>query len=103
MHVDRSLLGPLLRYGGNVQVSNLVQVANTQTDKLVLALFAPLSWIALFELGSRLALNVRWLPLSVFPPIVSRTATATTTPIRLATRAYYERQLRQCYRFLVSR
>ena len=101
LSVDRHSAKALLQYGGNIQTSNLVQVVNTQTDKLILVAFVPLSWIGLFELGLRLALTIRNLALSAFPPIVSRAANEGSGAATDDVARFYRRQLHQTYRFIV--
>ena len=81
----------LLSYSANIQVSNIAQVLNTQTDRIILAFFAPLAWIGQFELGSRAALSLRAIPLAAFAPIIADSARVHVVQGLAGTRAMYLR------------
>ncbi len=62
------------RYGTNVQLVNLVVLINAQADKPILLLFAPLSFVGLYELGSRVAYTIRTIPVTAFGPLIAASA-----------------------------
>jgi O-antigen/teichoic acid export membrane protein len=91
--VTREEWRELLRYGANMQVANLAVVVNAQSDKFVLLLFAPLSWIGLYELGARVAFSLRSLVVAAFGPMVAAAARAGSSNDREHIRGFYERTL----------
>lgn len=75
----------LVRYGTNLQVSGLAVVVNAQADKpLVLAFGGSLKLVGYYELGSRVAIQLRALPVALLGPLTVRAAVAgqTTASIR---------------------
>jgi O-antigen/teichoic acid export membrane protein len=95
----RSLFG----YGMNLQVTNLVVVINLQSDKPVLLAFGgSLRFIAFYELASRVAFQLRSLPVMALAPLSAVAASDTAGRPVAVIRAYYERSLHQIVSFGVA-
>lgn len=84
----------LLRYGGNLQLINLVVVINVQSDKpVLLAAGGSLRFVAYYELASRVAFQLRSLPVMALGPLATQAAhDAAGKPIEVL-RRFYERSL----------
>jgi O-antigen/teichoic acid export membrane protein len=95
----RSLFG----YGMNLQVVNLVVVINLQSDKPVLLAFGgSLRFIAFYELASRVAFQLRSLPVMALAPLAAVAASDTAGRPIAVIRGYYERSLHQIVTFGVA-
>jgi len=57
----RQTLRQLLGYGTKVQISQLADLANSQTDRLLVGYFLGLGPVAYYELGSRVVLTIKRL------------------------------------------
>jgi O-antigen/teichoic acid export membrane protein len=53
-HVDASLAGPLLSFGGTLVLTNLCSLVIEQTDRLVIAAFLPISEVTHYSAGFKL-------------------------------------------------
>lgn len=64
-------LREMLPFGMRIQVSKFAELASYQADKVLLAVFLPLQFVTMYDLGSRIASLMRDLPYaltaSVFP------------------------------------
>jgi O-antigen/teichoic acid export membrane protein len=88
----RSLFG----YGLNLQMANLVLVINVQSDKPVLLAFGgSLRFIAFYELASKVAFQLRSLPVMALAPLTAVAAAETAGRPVAILRAFYERTLTQ--------
>jgi O-antigen/teichoic acid export membrane protein len=67
---DASLMRRLLRFGGQLQVSKLAEVVQSQFDKLLLTRFIGLGAVSLYDFGSRPLVRLRTLPLTAIASIV---------------------------------
>lgn len=95
----RSLFG----YGLNLQLANLVLVINVQSDKPVLLVFGgSLRFIAFYELASRVAFQLRSLPVMALAPLAAAAANAAAGRPVTVLRAFYERSLTQIASFGVA-
>ena len=93
----------LFGYGMNLQVTNLVVVINLQSDKPVLLAFGgSLRFIAFYELASRVAFQLRSLPVMALAPLAAVAASDTAGRPVTVIRAYYERSLHQVVSFGVA-
>ena len=93
-HVRRDEATELLRYGGNLQLVTLVVVVNVQADKpVLLAAGGSLRFVAYYELASRVAFQLRSLPVMALGPLATQAAhDAAGKPIEVL-RGFYERSL----------
>jgi len=67
-------LRQLLRFGVNVQISQLAELASSQADKLLLGLFLGASMVTYYELGTRVVLTAKrlsWVWISAVMPAAS--------------------------------
>lgn len=95
----RSLFG----YGLNLQLANLVLVINVQSDKPVLLAFGgSLRFIAFYELASRVAFQLRSLPVMALAPLTAAAASETAGRPKTVLREYYERSLGRVVAFGVA-
>lgn len=84
----------LFAYGANLQLAGLVLVVNVQSDKPILLIFGgSLRFVALYELASRVAFQLRSLPVMALPPLTAAAASATAGRSVAVLRAFYERSL----------
>jgi O-antigen/teichoic acid export membrane protein len=84
----------LFRYGINLQLANMVLIINVQSDKPILLVFGgSLKFIAFYELASKLAFQVRSLPVMALAPLTARVASQMAGRSLTALREYYERFL----------
>jgi len=58
-HFNRKLLTSMLPLGARIQVAKIAELASYQTDKLLLALLMPLSFVTFYDLGSKIAAMMR--------------------------------------------
>ena len=58
-----------LRYSSRVQVTALTNMVNTSFDVVVVGIFLPVHFVALYSIGANFCLQVRALPMSAFAPI----------------------------------
>ena len=94
--LEREEFGPLFRYGMNLQLANLVLVINVQSDKPVLLAFGgSLRFIAFYELASRVAFQLRSLPVMALAPLTAMAAKVSAGQPVAVLRAFYERSLNQ--------
>ena len=84
----------LWQYGRNLLVSRAAVLVNAQADKVFLLAFAPLSFVGLYDLGSRAALAIRALALVVFGPMTVNAARRAATGSREKLRTYYARMVK---------
>lgn len=85
----------LVRYGTNLQASTLTTVVNAQADKpMILAFGGSLKFVAYYDLASRVAFQLRALPVAVLGPLTVRAAAGTAGHGVAAIRAFYARALR---------
>ena len=84
-------VGPALRFGVPMQATNLLAVMNAQMDKLLLARFAGLSMVTVYELGSRVAVSVTSLPQLVLLPVMAEAASMSAAGERERLRSLYDR------------
>jgi O-antigen/teichoic acid export membrane protein len=101
LRFERSTANALLRYGSSIQLSNVAQVFNTQTDKLILPLVADLAFVGYFELGSRAAFSLRTLALSRFAPMIPVSAEVSAVQGRAGLSRFYIAEFRRTLRSLV--
>jgi O-antigen/teichoic acid export membrane protein len=95
----RSLFG----YGLNLQLANLVVIINLQSDKPVILLCGgSLRFIAFYELASRVAFQLRSLPIMALAPITATAASKTAGRPISVLRAYYELTLERVNCFGVA-
>lgn len=66
--------GEALRFGGPMQVTNLLATIHVHVDKLLISHFVALASVASYELGSRVATMVSTLPQLVLLPVVPESA-----------------------------
>jgi O-antigen/teichoic acid export membrane protein len=86
----------LFSYGLNLQLANLVLVINVQSDKPVLLAFGgSLKFIAFYELASRVAFQLRSLPVMALAPLTAVAAHETAGRPISVLRSFYERSLTQ--------
>jgi O-antigen/teichoic acid export membrane protein len=80
----------------NLQLANLVVVINVQSDKPILLAFGgSLRFIAFYELASRVAFQLRSLPVMALAPLTATAAKVTAgRPVEVL-RVFYERSLNQ--------
>lgn len=60
----------MFAYGIRLQFSRLAKIGQIQLSKMFLPYFLPLSAIAVYEIGNRIALSVRSVPLTLSPSII---------------------------------
>jgi O-antigen/teichoic acid export membrane protein len=78
LRAKRSDVLEIVRYGANLQTSALLSVVNTQADKpVILAMGGSLEFVGLYELASRVAFQLRTLPISALGPLTVRLASDT--------------------------
>jgi len=64
----------LFNYGIRIQVSNLSGLVNLQTDKLLLAYFLNMTTVAFYELGHKITMLARSLPMLFFSALMPAAA-----------------------------
>ncbi len=67
---DRGIAARLLGYGGRLQLTALAGLLNSQYDKLLIGYVLRTEFIAFYELGSKLAVLVRFLPAALLGPLI---------------------------------
>lgn len=67
---DRRIAARLLGYGGRLQLTSLAGLLNFQYDKLLIGYVLRTEFIAFYELGSKLAALVRFLPSALIGPLI---------------------------------
>jgi O-antigen/teichoic acid export membrane protein len=70
----RRHLSTLARYGGNLQVSRIAILINSQFDKLIISRFIDATHVTLYEIGSRLPTAARSLPMVLLDPLIPASA-----------------------------
>lgn len=71
----RGHFGELLRYGANLQVGVLATIINSQADKpFILLAGGSLEFVGMYELGSKVAMQLRAIPLTALGPISAHVA-----------------------------
>lgn len=74
-HADtRAHAGAVLRFGGPMQVTNLLATVHVQFDKLLISRFVALAGVASYELGSRVAVMVSTFPQLLLLPVIPESA-----------------------------
>jgi O-antigen/teichoic acid export membrane protein len=92
--IRRAEATELLRYGGNLQLINLVVVINVQADKpVLLAAGGSLRFVAYYELASRVAFQLRSLPVMALGPLATQAAHDAAGQPLTVLRTFYERSL----------
>ena len=67
---DAAMFRRMFGYGIQLQLGRVAKMGQMHLSKLILAHFLPLATVAIYDLGNRLALAVRSLPLSLSPAII---------------------------------
>ncbi len=67
---DRRIASRLLGYGGRLQLTSLAGLLNFQYDKLLIGYVLRTEFIAFYELGSKLAALVRFVPSALLAPLI---------------------------------
>ncbi|MCP4400630.1 MAG: oligosaccharide flippase family protein [bacterium] len=67
---DLGVFRKMFGYGIHLQFSRMAKVAQMHFSKVCLPYFLPLSSVTLYELGNRISLSVRSVPLSLSPAII---------------------------------
>lgn len=99
----RGDIGDLARYGGNLQVGALMTVVNTQADKpMILLAGGSLEFVALYELGSKVAFQLRSLPITALGPLTIRFVHDVAGQPLTALRARYDWGLQTVLRWMVA-
>ena len=93
----------LFAYGINLQLTNMVVIINLQADKPILLVFGgSLRFIAFYELASKVAFQLRSLPVQALAPLSAMAASETVGRPAAVLRGYYERSLDQVVSFGVA-
>lgn len=72
--IDMALLREFFRYGLKLQMSSLAGFLNFQMDKLLIGHFLRMEFVAFYEMGSKLALVVRYIPSMMLSPLIPAAA-----------------------------
>ena len=72
--VDTALLREFFRYGLKLQVNSLAGFLNFQLDKLLIGHFLRMEFVAFYEMGSKLAMAVRYVPSMMLAPLIPAAA-----------------------------
>ena len=72
--IDMRLLREFFRYGLKLQMSSLAGFLNFQMDKLLIGHFLRMELVAFYEMGSKLALVVRYIPSMMLSPLIPAAA-----------------------------
>ena len=72
--VDPALLREFFRYGLKLQVNSLAGFLNFQLDKLLIGHFLRMEFVAFYEMGSKLAMAVRYVPSMMLAPLIPAAA-----------------------------
>jgi O-antigen/teichoic acid export membrane protein len=70
LHYDSAMMGKLLKFGSQLQVSRIAELVQSQFDKLLLTRFIGLSAVSLYDFGSRPLGRLRALPLTAITSLV---------------------------------
>jgi O-antigen/teichoic acid export membrane protein len=70
----RHRVGEVMRFGGPMQITNLLATIHVHLDKLLISRFVALASVASYELGSRVATMVSTFPQMVLLPVVPESA-----------------------------
>ena len=84
-------LGEALRFGGPMQITNLLAVINLHVDKLLLSRFVALALVAPYELGSRVASGISTLPQLILLAVLPEAAAMHAAGDRERLRELYDR------------
>lgn len=71
-HFEFSMCRKFLRFGANLQVSFISSWISQNFDKFLLARWANLELVAIYDIGSRLAFLIRSFPIVIFQVLVPR-------------------------------
>jgi O-antigen/teichoic acid export membrane protein len=71
---DRAIWNHLFRYGFKLQVLSLAGLLNSQLDKLLIGHFLKIEFVAFYEIGSKLAQVVRYIPTVLIGPLIPASA-----------------------------
>jgi O-antigen/teichoic acid export membrane protein len=72
--LDRRLLREMVKFGGWLQVTRLMGFVNRQTDAIVIGSWLNLAAVGFFDIGNRIAQQVRTLPLTLLGPLLPAAA-----------------------------
>ena len=72
--LDRSVLKEMLKFGGWLQVNNVANLVNNQTDAIVIGSWVDVRTVGFYAIGNRIAQLVRMLPLALLPPLLPAAA-----------------------------
>lgn len=67
---DRDIFKDLFRYGIKLQITSISGLFNFQLDKLLIGRFLTMELVAFYEIGSKIALFVRYIPAMIVAPLV---------------------------------
>jgi O-antigen/teichoic acid export membrane protein len=68
--LKKEIFNRLFKFGIKMQICSWAGIINFQSDKLVLSHFLGLSWVTFYELGQKVAMALRGLPLLAFGALV---------------------------------
>lgn len=93
-HAKRGDIKELVHYGGNLQAGALATVFTAQADKpMILLAGGSLAFVGVYELASRVAFQVRTLPITVLGPLTAKVAADVAGGSRDDVRAMYAKTL----------
>ena len=72
--LDRPLLLEMLKFGGWTQVTSLTALVTRQADAVVIGSFLSIRSVGLYDLGSKIAILTRTIPLTLLNPLLPATA-----------------------------
>jgi O-antigen/teichoic acid export membrane protein len=72
--LDRKLLKEMIKFGGWLQLTRLMGFVNRQTDAIVIGSWLNVTTVSFYDIGSRIAQQVRTLPLTVLGPLLPAVA-----------------------------
>jgi len=88
--LKKEIFNRLFKFGIKMQICSWAGVINFQSDKVILSYFLGLNWVTFYELGQKIAMALRGLPLLAFSALVPAVS-------ELETERNYEK-LRELYR-----
>lgn len=88
---DRDIFKDLFRYGIKLQMTSISGLFNFQLDKLLIGRFLTMELVAFYEIGSKIAMFVRYIPAMFVAPLVPAASKLSTVGDRTRLNAMHLR------------
>lgn len=90
-HFNKTVFKDFFRYGIKLQLTSVAGLFNFQLDKLLIGHFLRIDLVTFYELGSKIAMFIRNLPLMLLGPLIPASAELSAVNDRVRLEAMYIR------------